>query len=151
MEKVRVLAKYVKVHNRRLNRAVRYVRGDVFAVEDLEPAAMQQLFETYGPRDGRGQLRKLIAEHGAAWRARDTSGKMDWREPAWFQSGMIPAVDFVAGAAAVTQPAGDPERDAKQARIDQLERELAAARAEIEFESHNQLPPRDGHGRFVKE
>ena len=95
-ETVRVLARYVKVYNRRLRQAVRYHRGDLIAVEDLEPMALTQLLLTMGPRDGSKTLKRLIAEHGFEWEQRDADGKADWREPAWFASQMIPAVEFYA-------------------------------------------------------
>ena len=94
MEQIRVLARYVKVYNRRLGQSVRYHRGDLIATEDLDPGTLTKLFMTMGPRDGSKTLKRLIQEHGEEWEARDTDGKQDWREPAWFSSTIIPAVEF---------------------------------------------------------
>lgn len=92
---VRVLARYVKVFNRRLRQAVRYHRGDTIPVDDLEPGVLAHLLATFGPRDGSKALGRLLDEHGAHWEARDKDGRKDWQEPDWFKSQIIPAVEFV--------------------------------------------------------
>ena len=94
--RIRVLARYVKVYNRRLGHAVRYNRGDTFDADELEPNVLGQLRMTMGPRDGSKALKRLINEHGREWSARETAtDKIDWKEPAWFKSQLIPAVEVI--------------------------------------------------------
>ena len=91
--KLRVLAKFIEVYNRRIGGTVRYERGDVIVADDFEPSVVHHLFLTLGPRDGSDAVNRLIEEHGREWTRREADGKQDWREPAWFRSRLIPAVE----------------------------------------------------------
>ena len=96
MSRLKVFARFITTHNRRLGSAVTYRRGDVIQTEDLEPQVLQHLVGVLLPRGGSKSLKKLIEEHGKEFEARDSDGKKDWKEPAWFKSSLYPAVDFVS-------------------------------------------------------
>ena len=156
MAKVRVLAKVLFVHNRQFGPdPVEYHRGDIFESDDIEPRALDQLFKTFGLHDHSKTLGRLLELHQREWDEairRDPKAKSgmvaDWRNPRFIDKNIIPAVEYVSPRVPAAIPRG--EKDAAERTIAKLERELAAAKAEIEIESHNQLPPRDAHGRFRK-
>ena len=158
MPKVRVLAQFVMVRNRRFPGPdpVEYHRGDVFDSEDIEPKELTHLFETWGLKDHTETLGRMLEEHQRDWDAaiiRDPKAKdgmvRDWKNPPYVDKLSYPAVEWARPRA--DAPIPDGELAAAEARVAELRRQLADADAEIERESHNQLPPRDEHGRFVKE